>query len=701
MNSLLHELSANEIQDCIGQLERALDNHAAWLGKINEALICHLPPRPEDLVVDSHHHCQFGQWYHNLQHPVLSQSDEFVLIGEIHHQMHAKARKILIKSGLGEDIDHEEYIDLNDQVSVLRKLISSLGVSFTREISLVSKFADKIFEHASEGVMISDPRSNIINVNKAFTLVTGYSHDEVIGKSASLLNSGRQDATFYRTMWQALTETGHWQGEIWNRRKNGEIYLEWLSITAVKNNHNHTTHYVAIFSDITTIKANEERLHRLAYYDALTELPNRILFNDRLNQAIARASRNNQMVAVMLLDLDRFKIINDTLGHLAGDTLLTDVARRIGNCMRESDTVARLGGDEFIVVLPDLDNINHATLVAQKIIDILSHPFTLENQEVFITASIGISFYPSSGDNAEMLVKTADIAMYHAKEQGRNNYQFYRSSASDETSALFALEHSLRRALERNELSLHYQPQIDIETNAITGMEALLRWQHPERGMIPPLEFIPLAEETGLIIPIGEWVLRSACAQNKEWQDAGLPPVRIAVNLSVRQLKQKNLVARIEEILAETGLDPQWLELELTESMIMNNSENSIQQLTEIKALGIELAIDDFGTGYSSLSYLKRFPIDRVKIDQSFVQGVCCDPDDAAISQAIIALATILKLKVTAEGVETQDQLSFLREHQCCDAQGYLFSRPLPVEAMTRMLQQTLSRKHAISGGQS
>jgi diguanylate cyclase (GGDEF)-like protein/PAS domain S-box-containing protein len=693
MNALLQELSTDEIQECVGQLERALENHAAWLGKINEALICHLPPRPEDLSEDAHHNCQFGQWYDNLQHPAWSQSEEFALIGDIHRQMHAKAREILIKSSRGEDIGRDEYVDLHDQVSMLRKLIYSLGVSFTRDLGLISKLADKIFEHASEGVMISDPASNIINVNKAFTQVTGYSHDEVLGKSPSLLNSGRQDAGFYRAMWQSLTETGHWQGEIWNRRKSGEIYLEWLSITAITNNSGRTTHYVAIFSDITTVKANEERLHRLAYYDALTELPNRILFNDRLNQAMARASRGNQMVAVMLLDLDRFKIINDTLGHMAGDTLLIDVAQRIDNCMRESDTVARLGGDEFIVVLPDMDNINQASLAAQKIIDVLAQPFSLDNQEIFITTSIGISFYPSSGDNAEMLIKTADIAMYHAKEQGRNNYQFYRSSASDETSALFAMEHSLRRSLERNELSLHYQPQIDIETGNITGMEALLRWQHPERGMIPPNEFIPLAEETGLIISIGEWVLRSACAQNKAWQDAGLPPVRIAVNLSVRQLKQKNLVAKIAEILAETGLDPQWLELELTESVIMQNAEDSVQQLHEIKSLGITLAIDDFGTGYSSLSYLKRFPIDKVKIDQSFVQGVCNNLDDAAISRAIIALAASLNLRVTAEGVETPDQLSFLREHQCCDAQGYLFSRPIPADAMTQMLQQTLSRK--------
>ncbi|MDD5242105.1 MAG: EAL domain-containing protein [Sulfuricella sp.] len=697
MNALLlQDLTGDEVQEVVSQLERALDNHTAWLCRLNEALICNLPPAAEDLCEDAHHNCAFGQWYHNFHHSLLDQFKEFAMIGEIHRQVHAAAREILLKSAQNGKVEREDYDYLLDQVKLMRQLIHDLGVGFTRDLGIMSKLADKIFEYASEGVLITSPQGNILNVNNAFTTVTGYSREEVLGKSPGLLNSGRQDATFYRAMWQALLETGRWQGEIWNRRKNGEIYLEWLSITAVKDDENRPTHYVAIFSDITTVKENEQRIHNLAYFDALTELPNRVLFQDRLQQAMARAERDHKLVALMLLDLDRFKLINDTLGHTAGDVLLMDAAGRIGECVRESDTVARLGGDEFTVILPDMDNAISASQVAQKIIDTLAMPFTLEGRQVFITASIGISLYPSNGESVETLTKAADIAMYHAKEQGRNNYQFFRHSASDETSALFALEHGLRQALERNELSLHYQPQVEIETGAIIGMEALLRWQHPEKGNIPPAEFIPLAEETGLIVAIGEWVLRTACLQNMKWQDAGLPPLRMAVNLSARQLRQKGLVDKIAEILAETGLEPRWLELELTESVLMHNAEETIRHLESLKSLGIGLSIDDFGTGYSSLSYLKRFPVDTIKIDKSFIDGVCSDADDAAISLAIIALASSMKLKVIAEGVETADQLSFLREHQCCDAQGFLFSRPVPADAITQMLQKVYSGKQML-----
>lgn len=689
MNALLTELSADEIQECAKQLEGVLDSHAKWLSRLNETIICRLPPTEEDIAEEAHCRCHFGQWYHGSHHPILEQAPEFIEIGDIHRRMHRMARDLLVKTMSGQSVQREEYVALLDRVHAMRKHIYGLLAGFSQELGFISKLADKIFEYSSEGVLITDIKGIILNVNKAFSQVTGYQRDEVVGKTPAILNSRRQGKAFYDGMWHALASVGHWEGEIWNRRKDGEIYLEWLSICAVKNHQGETTNYVAIFSDITVARENEQRLEHLAFYDPLTNLPNRVLFQDRLQQVISRAARNQEMAAIMFLDLDRFKSINDTLGHKAGDELLIEVGERLSGCVRGSDTVARLGGDEFTVIIPDVTDVHHVSAVAQKIIEVVAMPFTLEGQEVFVTTSIGISIYPMGGKTVEALTKSADIAMYHAKSQGRNNFQFFRDAAHADTSALFALENHLRRALERNELEVHYQPQVDIETGRITGMEALLRWHHPKQGDIPPSKFIPLAEETGLIHSIGEWVLRQACAQNKAWQDAGYPPMRIAVNLSVRQLKQKNLAEKVAEILDDTGLDPNWLELELTESVVMQNAEEAVGLLNQLKSIGVWLSIDDFGTGYSSLSYLKRFPIDTVKIDKSFIHDVDTNEDDAAISQAIIALANSLRLKVIAEGVENNEQLHFLREHQCCDAQGYFFSRPLPPGAITALMDKS------------
>jgi len=689
MNALLTELSADEIQECAKQLEGVLDSHAKWLSRLNETIICRLPPTAEDIAEEAHCCCHFGQWYHGSHHPILEQAPEFVEIGDIHQRMHRMARDLLVKTMSGQPVQREEYVALLDQVHTLRKHIYGLVAGFSQELGFISKLADKIFEYSSEGVLITDAQGVILNVNKAFSQVTGYQREEVAGKTPAILNSRRQGKAFYDGMWHALASVGHWEGEIWNRRKDGEIYLEWLSISAVKNHQGETTNFVAIFSDITVARENEQRLEHLAFYDPLTNLPNRVLFQDRLQQVISRAVRNQEMAAIMFLDLDRFKSINDTLGHKAGDELLIEVGERLANCVRSSDTVARLGGDEFTVIVPDVTDVHHISSVAQKIIEAVAIPFTLEGQEVFVTTSIGISVYPMGGKTVEALTKSADIAMYHAKSQGRNNFQFFRDAAHADTSALFALENHLRRALERNELEVHYQPQVDIETGRITGMEALLRWHHPKEGDIPPSKFIPLAEETGLIHAIGEWVLRQACAQNKAWQDAGYPPMRMAVNLSVRQLKQKNLAEKVAEILDDTGLDPNWLELELTESVVMQNAEEAVGLLNQLKSIGVWLSIDDFGTGYSSLSYLKRFPIDTVKIDKSFIHDVDTNEDDAAISQAIIALANSLRLKVIAEGVENTEQLHFLREHQCCDAQGYFFSRPLPPGAISALMDKS------------
>ncbi len=460
-------------------------------------------------------------------------------------------------------------------------------------------------------------------------------------------------------------------------------------------------------------KEAEERVRHLAQYDELTGLSNRSMFNQQLTRALARARRNDKSLAILFIDLDRFKNINDTLGHDAGDRVLKEVAERLRGCLRESDTVGRLGGDEFVVLIEELSQpvqvaavaqkilaamaIPFVASVAQKILVAVAIPFILDAQEYHITASIGISTYPADSEDMQSLLKNADISMYRAKEQGKNNYQFYSSQMNVHTLERLALESNLRRALERNEFLLHYQPRVDIGSGRITGMEALVRWQQPAKMLIPPAQFIPLAEETGLIVPIGEWVLKTACAQNKSWQDQGLPPLRMAVNLSARQFAHEKLLQDVARVLNETGLDPATLEFEITESMVMRNPEHAVKLLNALKAMGIHLSIDDFGTGYSSLSYLKRFPIDSVKIDRSFIRDIPGDADDAAITQAIIAMAHSLRLKVIAEGVETTEQLRFLRDHGCDEMQGYYFSKPLPESEFLRLLQDSADRSAAFA----
>ena len=429
----------------------------------------------------------------------------------------------------------------------------------------------------------------------------------------------------------------------------------------------------------------EEQLQRQVYHDTLTGLPNRLLFQDRLALAVAQAHRHGNGLAVLFLDVDRFKVINDSLGHSVGDRLIREVAVRLRSCLREGDTVARLGGDEFTLLLPDVGQAVDAAKVAKKVLDLVRMPIELDGRELFVTSSMGISLYPDDGRDAETLVKNADAAMYRAKEQGRDLYQLYTPALNATALERLALESSLRKALAHSELLLHYQPILDVATRRVHGVEALLRWRHPELGLVPPGDFIPLAEVTGLILAIGPWVLRAACAQARAWQDLQ-PGLRMAVNLSARQFQEAGLVGHVTDALADTGLDPHCLQLEITESSAMQNAQTAIQTLRELKALGVGLSIDDFGTGYSSLSYLKRFPIDTLKIDQSFIRDIGTDPDDAAIASAIIALAHTLKLTVVAEGVETADQLEFLTRHGCDRTQGYFFSRPLAAERCSELL---------------
>ena len=436
----------------------------------------------------------------------------------------------------------------------------------------------------------------------------------------------------------------------------------------------------------------EATVEHQAHYDLLTNLPNRNTFHDRLTVALAQAGRNRKMLAVLFVDLDRFKTIVDTLGHTIGDQLLRSVAERLGASLEAGDTLARLGGDEFVILLPQINRADRAVRVAQRVLEAIKPPFLFDNHELHVTMSIGITLYPYDGEDADTLLKNADTALYRAKEQGRNNYQLYTPAMNARAFERLALENSLRKALERNEFSLYYQPQVHMLTGGIVGIEAVLRWQHPDLGIVYPSEFISIAEETGLIGPLGEWVIRTACAQNQNWQKMGLPPMTMAVNLSARQFQQQDLVQNVARILKETDLDPRWLEMEITEGIAMQNADYTNVLLRGLKDMGVRVALDDFGTGYSSLSYLKKFPIDTLKIDQSFVRDLIIDPNDAAIANAVIVLAHSLKLKVVAEGVETREQEAFLREHQCDTYQGFLFSNALPADSFEMLLRKHLQK---------
>ena len=544
--------------------------------------------------------------------------------------------------------------------------------------------AASVFSSTEEGVVITDPDGVIIEVNAAFTEITGYSRVEAIGNTPRLLRSDRQDAAFYAALWESLNTTGRWQGEIWNRRKSGEIYPEWLTINAVHDDGGNLVNYVAVFSDISGIKQSQAQLAHLAHHDPLTSLPNRLLFADRLGHALSRAQRDGTQLAVLFIDLDRFKHINDSLGHLAGDGLLQEVARRLTAAVRREDTVARMGGDEFTLLLEDLRRPEDAAVLARKLLDALADPYPVAGKELFVTASVGISLYPRDGASADALVRNADAAMYQAKDDGRNGYHFYRPELTATALQRVHLEADLRRALARGELAVHYQPQIDLGTGHLIGAEALVRWHHPEQGLIPPDRFIQLAEDTGLIIELGERVLRAACRQAVDWLASGVPIERIAVNVSAYQVQRSDFVATVRRALAETGLPPRHLELEVTESFIMGQAESGIRALHELREMGVRLAVDDFGTGYSSLGYLKRLPIHMLKIDRSFVRDLDGDAEGLAIAKAVIALGRTLGLKVIAEGVEHDRQAGLLRAEGCHYGQGYLFGRPVEGAAFAR-----------------
>lgn len=576
-------------------------------------------------------------------------------------------------------------------LSAVKNKGRSYAIGIVRDITKRKKSTEalwrlqKAVETMHIGVTITDLEGKILSINQADAAMHGYTVEELIGKDANIF---APPEVRKRIEFEQMKAIKCWTRESTNIRKDGSIFPVRLVSDVVLDDEGVPLGVVTACEDITERREAEEKIKYMAYYDPLTGLPNRILFNDRLSLSLLHAHRYKQKLGVVFLDLDRFKNINDTLGHSIGDLLLKAVGERLTGFLREDDTVSRHGGDEFTILLPDVNYVQDAAKVALKIINVLSKVFIIEGHEIFITTSIGISVFPSDGDDAETLVKSADIAMYAAKEQGRNNYQFFTAAMNAVVFERMTLENSLRKAIEREEFLLHYQPKVDIKTGRIIGMEALLRWQHPELGLVYPSHFITVAEETGIIVPIGERVLWVACKQNKAWQKAGLPPLRIGVNLSAKQFHQKNIVKMIVAVLNNTGLEPRWLELEITESIIMQDIKHATFMLSELHNMGIQITIDDFGTGYSSFSYLKGFPIDTLKIDRSFLSDITTNPDDAAIVNAIIAMVHSLKLKVIAEGVETEEQLAFLRSYQCDEMQGNLFSPPVSAEEFTKILNE-------------
>lgn len=546
--------------------------------------------------------------------------------------------------------------------------------------------AANVFESSIEGIVITDPEGKIEKVNRAFTEITGYSEEEALGQNPRLLKSDRHDQAFYAGMWHALTAEGKWQGEVWNRRKNGEVYPQWLTITAIHDAKRRLTHYAGVFHDMTAIKVHEERLRYQAHHDALTALPNRVLFRERLGLAMGYAQRHETKLALLFLDLDNFKRINDSLGHTVGDQLLKEVAGRLRHCVRDKDTVARHGGDEFIVLLEGVEHEDDAVYAARRITQAIEPPFVLQEHQLYLSASIGIAYYPEDGADHDTLIRNADTAMYRAKEEGRNTFQIFTPSMSQRVSDWLTVENSLRRALEQREFILHYQPKVELVSGKIVGAEALVRWKNAQGELISPRDFIPLAEDSGLVVGIGEWVMAQACRDAKAWCDQGFH-VQVSVNLSPRQFRQEDLTEVVAATLKESGLPAECLAFEITEGTVMDNEQKALLVLGRLREMGIVLAVDDFGTGYSSLYYLKHLPIDELKIDRRFIRDLPGHEDDCAITAAIVSMAKSLKLKVVAEGVEEEGQLAFLRERGCDQMQGYLFSRPVPYDELLAMLR--------------
>lgn len=599
---------------------------------------------------------------------------------------------VIVSGGIGEEAAVDAVHQGADDY-VFKDRLARLGPAVRRAVERTRRrveqrradaqlrLAAMVFESSTEGVTLTDAHGTIVAVNRAFVEITGYSEAEVLGRNPRILQSGRQDETFYRNMWAALATTGRWRGEIWNRRKDGEVYPEWMTISAVKDEQGRTTHYVSVSSDIGEAKEAQQEIDFLAHHDALTGLPNRTLLHDRLEQTLIRAKLASSVVAVVLLDIDRFGRVNAGLGHGVGDGLLLAVAQRLAELVGVGATLARYMGDQFVIAVGHAGSAVRVAHLARELQDAVALPFDIDGHEVVVTCSAGISLFPTDGTDPETLLHLADAAMRQARVRGGNTMAFVDVGVADALEERLELERLLRGAAVRNELVVHYQPQVDMADRSLVGVEALVRWQHPKRGLVPPGEFIPLAEEIGIIGEIGEWVLAESCRQVAAWQADGIPVPRVAVNLSPLQLERADLAATVRAALDAAGIGPERLELEVTESMIMRHAEAAATVLRDLRGLGVELTMDDFGTGYSSLAQLRHLPLRRLKVDISFVRDIG-HPSAEAIIRAIIAMARSLGLQTVAEGVEQEDQHAFLRDAGCDIGQGYLYGRPVPADAL-------------------
>jgi len=584
--------------------------------------------------------------------------------------------------------DRGRAVEHSNSGRVTRMLGTRRDISASKHLEEHRRLAATVFEAASEGIVILDPNYAMLAVNQAFSRVTGYPEEDMLGRNVTELACSRDAKRHFPAIHQSLEQTGTWQGELVEARKNGELYPQWLQLNVVRDARGNVSHIVGFFADLSARRESEERMRYLTHYDELTGLANRSLFKERLREASQRVRQGGRSLALLHINLDRFKLLNDSLGHEVADQLLRQVARRLTSALPEADTIARLSGDEFAVLFDAYGNLSSLARVTSRLLAKLRTPLAVDGQELVISASVGISLLPDSAREISALVSQSNMAMQHAKHLGGNNFQFYTESLQASTMERLQLENQLRKAIDEKQLQVFYQPKLCLATGRLNAAEALVRWLHPTLGMIPPGDFIGLAEETGLIGPIGEFVLRQACWQACEWQRQGLEPIRVSVNLSVHQLRQGKLVSLVRQVLEETGLAPHYLELELTESQLLDSVEHIIATFHQLHELGVKLAIDDFGTGYSSLSYLKRFPVDYVKIDQTFIRGLGEGTEDAAITRAIIVMAHSLELKVVAEGVENPEQLKFLRAHECDEVQGYLISRPIEAEAVAQLLRE-------------